>query len=134
MPYVTDTHALIWHMAADPRLSPKARRIFRQTDDLHEQVVIPCIVFFELLYLFEKGRIHGDFDSFVSLISTAANYKVEPMCTPIIKKARSVPRQAVPDPWDRLIVATSLHPGLPLITRDESLANAKLAGLRTVWQ
>jgi len=32
MPYVTDTHSIVWHIAGDPKLSKEARRVFQKTD------------------------------------------------------------------------------------------------------
>lgn len=64
------------------------------------------------------------------MISSSKNYRVEPLCVPIIEKSRSIPRQRVADPWDRLIAATSMHLCFPLITRDESL---KEIGLEVIW-
>jgi len=55
MPFVTDTHPLLWHMTDDPRLSLKVKRIFDE-----DYIFIPCIVFFELLYLVEKKKIISD--------------------------------------------------------------------------
>src|SRR6266446_1945249 len=120
MPYVTDTHALIWHLTEDPQLSTAAREIFERVDSGQERVFIPCIVFFELFYLVEKNRIVIDFDSVVSMVSSANNYGVEPLCLPIIEASRKISME-VKDPWDRLIAATSLRLGLPLITRDRAL-------------
>jgi PIN domain nuclease of toxin-antitoxin system len=93
MPYVTDTHALVWHLTDDPQLSIAARTIFEKVDSGDESVSIPCIVFFELLYLVEKNRIPIDFDSVVSLVYSSNNYSVEPLCLPIIETSRKIPME-----------------------------------------
>ena len=128
MPYVTDTHALIWYLTDDAQLSNAAREIFEKVDSGQETVLIPCIVLFELFYLVEKNRIVIDFDSVVSMVSSASNYGVEPLCLPIIEASRKISME-VRDPWDRLIAATSLRLGLPLITCDRTLE----AVTETVW-
>jgi PIN domain nuclease of toxin-antitoxin system len=125
MPFVTDTHSLLWHMTDDPRLSLRVKNIFDK-----DYVVIPCIVFFELLYLLEKKKIVGDFDGFLSMVSASENYRVEPLCLPVIEKSRRIPREVITDPWDRLIAATSMHLQLPLMTRDVKL---KRIGVNVVW-
>ena len=130
MPYVTDTHALIWFMTGDPKLSIDARRAFERTDRRDEHIYIPCIIFFELLYLVDKHKIDADFDSVISMISSSSNYKIEPLCLPIIEASRKISMEKVRDPWDRLIAATSIHLDLPLITTDKSLTNL---GIQTVW-
>jgi len=126
MPFVTDTHSLVWYMTDDPKLSAEGRAIFQKVDSAEEIVFIPCIVFFELVYLTEKRRISTAFDSFLDLVASSRNYKIEPLCLPIIEKSRQIPRQSVSDPWDRIIAATSLHLDLPLITRDKSLRDIGL--------
>mgnify|MGYP001039317782 CR=1 FL=1 len=130
MPYVTDTHSLIWYITDDPRLSIEAKEIFQKVSNFEECVFIPCIVFFELLYLIEKKKIIADFDGFLAIVSSARNYRIEPLCLPIIEKSRKIQREEVPDPWDRLITATALHLNFPLITRDESL---RKVGLEVIW-
>jgi len=130
MPFVTDTHPLVWHMTSDSKLSPEARGIFQKVDNLQDYIFIPCIVFFELLYLIEKKKIVADFDSFLAMVSSSKNYRIVPLCLPIIEKGRRIPRERVADPWDRLIAATSMHLNFPLITRDETLREI---GLEVVW-
>lgn len=126
MSYVTDTHPLIWHLTDNPKLSKLARRILCE-----EYIIIPCIIFLELIYLIEKKKIPHDFDIFMRMISSSENYRIEPICLPIIEKCRIIPREMVKDPADRLIAATSIHLGFPLITMDESLI--KIIGLDVVW-
>lgn len=121
MPYVTDTHSLVWYMTNNPALSVRAKRLFKMADDSADSVVIPCIVFFEIVYLIEKKKIDVQFDSLIHSLRASRNYKIEPLCLPIIDKSRAIPRTIVKDPWDRLIAATSIHLGLPLITQDRYL-------------
>jgi len=130
VPVVTDTHALVWHLTGDSRLSDNARRLFEDADQGRETVHIPCILLFELTYLVEKKRIGLDLACVVSRLKGASNYRVEPMCIPVIERSSSISRDAVPDPWDRLIAGTALHLGLPLITRDSAL---RALGIATVW-
>jgi PIN domain nuclease of toxin-antitoxin system len=130
MPFVTDTHSLVWHMTNDPKLSSKAKEVFQKADNFQDSIFIPCIVFFELLYLLEKKKVVADFDSFLAMVSSAKNYKIEPLCLPIIEGSKSIPRERVPDPWDRLIAATSIYLNFPLITKDETLREI---GLEVIW-
>lgn len=130
MPFVTDTHSLVWHMTNDPKLSTGAKEVFQKADNFQDYIFIPCIVFFELLYLFEKKKVVADFDGFLAVLSSSKNYKVEPLCLPIIEKSKGIPREKVADPWDRLIAATSMYLNFPLITKDETL---KEIGIEVIW-
>ena len=133
MPYVSDTHSIIWHMTDDPKLSIKAKEIFEKVDNGQDYIIIPCIVFFELLYLTEKKKLHIEFDRFIGAVSSSRNYRVEPSCLPIIEKSKVISRGEIPDPWDRLIAATSMHLDFPLITRDKSMQKVGLKIIRR-WQ
>ena len=121
MAYVTDTHSLVWYLTSNPKLSVSAKRVFKRADNSQDVIYIPCIVFFELIYLIEKKKIGARFDIFTKLISSSRNYKVEPICLPIIERTRQISTKLVKDPWDRLIAATSLHLNAPLITHDRSI-------------
>jgi hypothetical protein len=55
--YVTDTHALIWHLTEDERLPLTCRTIFVGADQSEVQVWIPAIVLIEVIYLVEKSRV-----------------------------------------------------------------------------
>lgn len=130
MPFITDTHSLVWHMTNNLNLSTKAKKVFQKVDAFQDYIYIPCIVFFELLYLIEKRRIIVDFDTLLGMVSSSKNYRIEPLCLPIIVKSKRIPREKVTDPWDRLIAATSMHLNFPLITRDKNLREI---GLETIW-
>jgi PIN domain nuclease of toxin-antitoxin system len=117
-------------MTNNPKLSTEAKEVFQKADNFQDYIFIPCIVFFELLYLVEKKKIVADFDGLLAMVSSSKNYKIEPLCLPIIERTKSIPRERVPDPWDRLIAATSMYLNFPLITRDETL---KEIGIEVIW-
>ena len=52
--YVTDTHALVWHLQSNPHLSETARGIFRDADTGNNQILVPSIVLVEMVYLAER--------------------------------------------------------------------------------
>jgi PIN domain nuclease of toxin-antitoxin system len=133
MPFVTDTHALVWHVTGDAKLSRKAKAVFDQADGAQEVIFVPCIALYEILALVEKKRIEVDFGAFLRRLQAASHYRIEPICAPVIQACLKIPRDKVRDPSDRLIAATSLHLGFPLITRDDLLRHLYLDGFNVLW-
>ena len=52
--YVTDTHALLWHLLKSKRISKDASSVFEDADDGKLQIFVPSIVLVEIVYLTEK--------------------------------------------------------------------------------
>jgi predicted nucleic acid-binding protein len=131
--YVTDTHALLWHLSNDSALSASAADTFRQADSGASEIIIPSIVLVEVVYLCERQRVPDDrIDRVLALPgSPGSRYRVVPLDEPIVQALRRIPRDQMPDMPDRVIGATALHLGLPLITRDSKLTDSKL--LTCVW-
>jgi len=131
--YVTDTHALIWHLQNLPNLSSRVRQIFSEIDEGRSKAVIPTIVPVEMIYLSEKGRIPGNLlNTVLNLIGTdSANYELAPLDFSVISSLRQISRSVVPDMPDRIIAATALALGLPLLSRDSAISN--LSNIQVIW-
>ena len=131
--YVTDTHALYWHMMEDSRLSPKIKKIFEETDAGLHKILIPGIVLIEMVYLGEKGRISdSSVNKVLELLETiGGSYDVAPLNKETVKALRQIPREAIPDMPDRIIAATAYQMGLPLITRDKQIKKSKAVSV--IW-
>ncbi len=54
-----------------------------------------------------------------------------PLDLPVLDVMAAVPREKVPDPFDRIIAATALTLGLPLVSADEDIRGA--IGERVIW-
>jgi PIN domain nuclease of toxin-antitoxin system len=53
-----------------------------------------------------------------------------PLTAEIVEAMRLVPRDAVPDLPDRLVAATAVYFGVPVLSRD---ARMRASSVRTVW-
>jgi PIN domain nuclease of toxin-antitoxin system len=125
-----DTHVLIW-MASEPkRLSKKARAAIRDARQ-KTGVAVATITLWELAWLAENGRIQvvGSVESFVR--ETVARVIVKPMTAEIVALAVRLPAGFPKDPADRVIAATAIVEGVPLVTADERIRQAKV--VQAIW-
>ena len=131
--FVTDAHPLVWHLTRDAHLSPCCRRIFAQTDAGKSTIWVPAIVLVEIIYLVEKRRLPEALTDrmFALLEPPAVNYRLVGLDLTILRALRQVKREVVPDMPDRIIAATALSLGLPLLSRDRALAAVK--ELEVIW-
>lgn len=65
-----------------------------------------------------------------ALKDAAASLLVQPVDEEVAQAVHRVPGTVISDMPDRIIVATALHLGLPLVTRDQRIA---AAGVNTIW-
>lgn len=131
--FVTDTHGFYWHITQDPRLSRAAAEIFVDADRGQHRIWVPSITLVEMFYLAERGRLSVESVIEINSLLAHANdsYSVANLDIAVAQTLPRVPRDKVADMPDRIIVATSLLLGLPLITRDEAIQQAGVVPI--VW-
>jgi PIN domain nuclease of toxin-antitoxin system len=129
---VADTHALIWYLYDDKRLSAKARRFFDETAEKGGQIGFSAISLIEIVYLIERERINPDtLDLLLEVLGTEGSVLVElPVDNTIASALKEVSWDSVPDMPDRIIAATALRLDVPVISRDRKIQASKL---KTIW-
>jgi len=120
--FVTDTQALVKFMMGQKVINEKCHQAFLSDDKGESIIIIPAVVFMEILYLFEKNRIKFDVIHTEELLRSK-NYQFEPLSLEIIKFASEV--TDIPELHDRMIAATARYLDIPLITNDPEIKASK---------
>lgn len=129
---VADTHAVIWYLFEDERLSSAAREFLDDAAQNGEQIGISSISLVEIVYLVEKAKINPEtLERLFQSIEAGNAALVEiPVTGKIASRTREISRDLVPDMPDRIIAATAVELSVPLISRDGKI---RASGLKTIW-
>ena len=87
--------------------------------------------FLDLRYLVDSGRLAEQALDDARAIVDGDAFTVVPLDLRVLDKMAAVPREKVPDPFDRIIAATALTLDLPLVSADEDIQGA--IGERVIW-
>jgi PIN domain nuclease of toxin-antitoxin system len=131
--FVADTHAVIWYLSKNKRLSRHARTIFDRAAAGHAQIAIPTIVIVETAFLIQRARLER------SVIQNLLNLTEDPtdgiylypLNLGVVKALVNIGPAVIPELADRVIAATALHLNLPLLTTDAAIQTSNL--IKTVW-
>lgn len=129
---IADTHAIIWYLTNDSRLGTRARQLFDDAYTNDRKIGFSTITLVEMVYLVEKGRIPAHyFASLTALLKTDTSILQEvPLTSQITYAMQQIDRKQVPDMPDRIIGATGLQLGLPVISRDGKI---RASSIITIW-
>lgn len=123
-----DTHVLLWWSSDEARISRAAGNAIASADSL----AVASITWFELAWLAVHGRIMVPMAVGAWLERLAADVHSVPITPAIAERAAALPSDFPGDPADRLIYATAIETGWPLISKDRRLRGRK-GGVSTVW-
>ena len=129
---VADTHAALWYLYKNPRLSPTARTYMDDAARAGNEIAVSPISLAEIVYLVEKNRLPVSAYQELKAALADPDYVIEeaPFTVEVVETMRQVSRADVPDMPDRIVAATALHLRVPVISRDGRI---RAANVRTVW-
>jgi PIN domain nuclease of toxin-antitoxin system len=128
---LVDTHVVVWLAFDESRLSGKARAAIDNARRNGDGLAISDITLLELATLASKGRIRLAISLESFLQEVEARFVVLPISGRACARAIALPPAYPKDPADRIIGATALVEGLPLLTADRQILRSK--ALRTIW-
>jgi PIN domain nuclease of toxin-antitoxin system len=121
---ILDTHALLWALADDERLSESARNAI--VDEAND-VLVSVVSAWEMAVKRALGKLQapGNLEGVIA----------EAGFTPRLVTFSDCERLATlpplhRDPFDRMLVCQTLEDGIPIITRDETIPKY---GVQTIW-
>lgn len=127
--YVVDTHALIWYLLADKKLSQSALAIFQAAERGETRLLLPAIVLAELYFANAKFKWFADYKTVYKDILSRRFFKFLPFDHHhVLEFDRDA---AVPEMHDRMITSVARRLNAPLITSDPLIAAAGIVTI--VW-
>lgn len=129
---VADTHAALWYLFGDARLSFAAKEFVDKAAASRRTIAISPISVAEVLYLVEKKRLpEGSIESLTKALRDPDHVFVEaPLNSQVVESMRHVPRGSVSDMPDRIVAGTALYLGVPVISRDNRI---RASAVQTIW-
>lgn len=127
MKALLDTHAFLWAIAEEEKLSRRAKQIFTGSNDLWLSVAS----LWEILIKVQAGKLPLPEPSGPYLVRELAKNRIEilPVKMDHVLRIESLP-QHHRDPFDRILIAQSLEENLPLITADPVFEKYSI---RIIW-
>lgn len=129
---VADTHTAIWYLFGDLRLSRVALEFINRSVAMRKKIAVSAITLAEVVYLSEKGRIPaGTLEAMLKALRRPDGALQEiPLDSGIVEKMQNFTRLDIPDMPDRIVAATALRLGVPVISRDREI---HASSLTTIW-
>jgi PIN domain nuclease of toxin-antitoxin system len=127
-----DTHAIVWYLNDDSRLSIAAAEALDRATDEGEVIHVPSVCLVELTYLIEKGRIPRLARERLvrALDDPATPCRLAPLDRNVADAPELLNRSEVPDLPGRIVCATALALDVALVSRNGRIRASKI---QTIW-
>jgi PIN domain nuclease of toxin-antitoxin system len=126
-----DTHVVIWLALEPERISRPASKAIEKARQEGSGLAVCWDTLYEIARGVVRGRVQIIDPLEVFLENIESLFVVKPMTIPIAIKAAQMPSFYPSDPIDRVIGATALIEGIPLITADQRILESK--AVHTIW-
>ena len=129
--FLLDTHVVVWSALEPDKLSKKAVVAIEETRNSDQPLFISDITLFEVANLVRRQRVLIQISMDAFLEELESWLVVVPITRHIAALSVQLPDAYPSDPMHRLIGATAMVRGLPLITADERIRKSKV--VETIW-
>ena len=132
MPTLLDTHAWLWWVSQDPRLSNKAKSTIAKSQRA-EDLWVSLISIWELAKKIEKTQLILDrpLDQWLDVATAMPGLHLAELTRPILVESCQLPQPFPGDPADQIIVATARHDEAVLVTKDRKIRG--YSHVRSLW-
>lgn len=130
---VLDTHALVWWVSGDARLSAKARKAIVAEQRSKGRILVSAISAWEVAMLVAKDRLvlAMDVDDWLAAVQDVDAVEMVPVSVRVAVASTRLPGTFHADPADRMIVALAREHNAALVTADGKIQ--RYAHVRCVW-
>ena len=132
MRVVADSHAVVWYVQGSKRLSERAAEVLAEAET-ERALEVSVATFIDLWYVSQTTAAitAAQLAALKQRLVSSEAVRIEPVTVDVVDATMNIPRTALADPWDRLIVATAIALRVPLVTRDSEIRSSGL--VETIW-
>jgi len=129
---VLDTHAWVWFLSNPELLSKKAKRYVDVAVE-EKAIMISSISAWEVALLVARKRLilTLELSDWIAKSEMLPFFKFIPVDNSVAIKSVNLPQPLHRDPADRIIIATAISLGAPIVTKDEKILN--YPHVQTIW-
>ena len=127
--FVADTHALLWSLTADQKLSDAAKAVFDEALRGLAFIHIPSIVMAESYFANEKYKLGLDIREVFDQLDAAGQFVMTPFDVDDVLDFEK--DSAIAEMHDRIIAGVSRRLNAPLITKDRNITASGLVDV--IW-
>ncbi len=131
---VLDTHALIWWVNGDSKLSVRARKVIELEMTVDGgKILISAITAWEIAMLINKNHLvlTMDLNEWLDTVVSIDAVQFVPIDNEVAIQSVQLPGDFHPDPADRMITALARHYSAMLVTSDDKIRNYR--HVKTIW-
>jgi PIN domain nuclease of toxin-antitoxin system len=128
-----DTHIWVWWLSDPDKLSLPARRAVKEAAR-KRAIYISAISTWEIALLASKGRLTFTMDAgdWIARSETLPFFRFVPVDNAIAIRSVRLEEPFHKDPADRIIVATAMTMGMPLVSSDSKIL--RYPHVKTIWK
>jgi PIN domain nuclease of toxin-antitoxin system len=126
MRLLLDTHALIWFLSGNSRLSSAARAAIEDSENI---ILASAVSGYEIAYKRRQGRLPAEISRELPQALRKASISAHPITLEAAIEAGELPGPHR-DPWDRLLIAQARLEGLSVVSVDPVF---RQYGVSVVW-
>lgn len=118
-----DTHAWIWSVEGDTRRVGRKAQALLVRAEVQERIRVSPVSIFEIMSLHTSGRLRlsRPAEGWIRDSVSAAGVRLAEVTPAIAIDAGAIPRTALADPLDRLLVATARQLDATFLTADQQI-------------
>lgn len=130
---VIDTHIWLWWISNPEKIAVHAAQVIDKAVN-DGGIIISSISVWEIALLIKKGRLKLSIDvnDWVRKSEALPFIRFIPVDNTIALRSVAMPGIFHPDPADRIITATAMTMGLPLVTKDDKILDYPY--IETIWE
>ena len=130
---ILDTHALVWWVDGDPKLSAAAVQAIKPLMKQPGSLLVSSISVWEIALLTTKERLklNRPLAEWLDLVERLPVLRFVPVDNAIARLSVELPGAFHADPADRIIVATAISHASPLVSSDAKIR--QYPHVKTLW-